>query len=78
MTDKWNGESRGCSDVIYSRLATHYRHCGVQSMEFTVEYITERLDSILMSAAQQDMKLVDILERVYDKRIMKGSTDGTK
>lgn len=67
MNDKWNGESRGCSDVIYSRLATIYRHNGVQSKEFTVEYIIETLDIILMSAAQQDMKLVDLLENVYDK-----------
>lgn len=92
MSDKWNGESRGNTDVIATRIMNLYRKQGmkytltefiddsyvnyymarhiekdVQSTVIDVELMVDQLEIVLKSAYKYDIKIIDLMEKVYDK-----------
>jgi hypothetical protein len=62
MNDTWNGESRGCADVMFTRIQNIVRNHDV-----TRKY-GNLYDSVIMLATwceEDDVRLTDILEKVY-------------
>lgn len=62
MSDTWNGESRGCADVMFTRIQNIIRNNDVPRKHGNL------YDAVIMLATwceEDDVRLTDILERVY-------------
>lgn len=62
MNDKWNGEARGCSDVMFTRIQNLVRKQGIKG-----EYgnLFDAVLSLITHCEENDKRLTDILEAVY-------------
>lgn len=62
MNDKWNGEARGCSDVMFTRIQNLARKQGTKG-----EYgnLFDAVLSLVTHCEENDKRLTDILEAVY-------------
>ena len=60
--DKWNGEARGCADVIFSRIQILQRKNSIKG-----EYgnLYDAVLSLVTYCEEKDSRLTDILEDVY-------------
>jgi len=72
MNDTWNGEARGCGDVMVTRIRNLLRKKGIPGKIVTdspYAYNEEQLDSdvqvIIATLEQNNLELTDVLERVY-------------
>lgn len=78
MNDVWNGEARGCSDVVFTRLGIleedYSRSCTsveatwnrrmMQTIYFDMD-IESSVMSLIYQCKKQNVKLVDLLTGVY-------------
>ena len=62
MSDKWNGESRGCSDVMSTRLQHIIRN---YSVEREYEDVYTSVLSLVTHCEENSVKLTDVLEKAY-------------
>lgn len=62
MSDKWNGESRGCSDVMVTRLQHIIRN---YSVEREYEDVYTSVLSLVTHCEENSVKLTDVLEKAY-------------
>lgn len=62
MNDKWNGEARGCADVMFSRIQILMRKQGVKGKYGN---LFDAVLSLVTHCEEQDARLTDILETVY-------------
>mgnify|MGYP000187923282 CR=1 FL=1 len=62
MNDKWNGEARGCSDVMFTRIQNLMRKNGTRK-----EYgnLFASVVSLVTHCEENNKRLTDILETVY-------------
>ena len=62
MSDTWNGESRGCADVMFTRIQNLIRKNGTKG-----EYgnLYDAVLSLVTHCEEGDKRLTDILEDVY-------------
>lgn len=62
MNDKWNGEARGCADVMFSRIQILMRKHKTKG-----EYgnLYDAVLSLATYCEEKDKRLTDILEDVY-------------
>ena len=62
MNDKWNGEARGCADVMFTRIQNLMR-----KNETKGEYnnLYKSVLSLATHCEENDKRLTDILEDVY-------------
>ena len=62
MSDTWNGESRGCADVMFTRIQNLMR-----KQEVRGEYgnLYNAVLSLVTHCEESDKRLTDILEDVY-------------
>ena len=74
MNDKWNGEARGCGDVMVTRIRSLMRQKGRSGKiinESPLMYNQENFDSdvatIIATLEQNDLDFCDVLEKVYLK-----------
>lgn len=60
--DKWDGEARGCADVIFSRIQILQRKNSIKG-----EYgnLYDAVLSLVTHCEERDRRLTDILEDVY-------------
>ena len=62
MNDKWNGEARGCADVMFTRIQNLMRknnHKGEYS------HLYDAVISLATHCEEKDKRLTDIFEEVY-------------
>ena len=62
MSDVWNGESRGCSDVMFSRIQILMRG---NNLEREYDDLYTSVISLVTFCEENDKRLTDILEKVY-------------
>ena len=62
MTDTWNGESRGTSDVMFTRIQILMRE---NDLEGEYDDLYTSVLSLVTHCEENDKKLTDILEKVY-------------
>jgi hypothetical protein len=62
MSDVWNGESRGCSDVMFSRIQILMRG---NDLEGEYDDLYTSVISLVTYCEENDKRLTDILEKVY-------------
>ena len=62
MNDKWNGEARGCADVMFSRIQILMRK---QKLKGKYGNLFDAVLSLVTHCEEQDVRLTDILETVY-------------
>ena len=62
MSDVWNGESRGCSDVMFSRIQILMRG---NNLEREYDDLYTSVISLVTFCEEHDKRLTDILEKVY-------------
>jgi len=62
MNDVWNGESRGCSDVMFSRIQILMRG---NNLEGEYDDLYTSVISLVTYCEENDKRLTDILEKVY-------------
>jgi len=62
MNDKWNGEARGCADVMFSRIQILMRK---QNLKGKYGNLFDAVLSLVTHCEEKDMRLTDILEDVY-------------
>lgn len=62
MNDKWNGESRGCADVMFSRIQILMRTKGYKGH---YSNLFDAVTSLVTHCEEKDVRLTDILEDVY-------------
>ncbi len=62
MSDTWNGESRGCSDVMFTRIQYIIRNYEVER-EYDDVYTA--VLSLVTHCEENSVRLTDILEKVY-------------
>ena len=62
MNDVWNGESRGCSDVMFSRIQILMRG---NNLEREYDDLYTSVISLVTFCEENDKRLTDILEKVY-------------
>ena len=62
MSKTWNGEARGCSDVMFTRIQNLMRKHGTKG-----EYgnLFDAVLSLVTHCEENDKRLTDILETVY-------------
>ena len=60
--DKWDGEARGCADVIFSRIQILLRKNNTKR-EYNNLY--ESVISLVTHCEDNNIRLTDILEEVY-------------
>ena len=72
MNDKWNGEARGCGDVMITRIRSLMRKKGISGKivnDSSLMYNEKNFDSdvknIIATLEQNDIDFCDVLERVY-------------
>lgn len=63
MSDKWDGEARGCADVIFSRIQILMRTNDFAAI--TVDDLYTSVLSLVTHCEKNDVRLADILEDVY-------------
>ena len=62
MNDKWNGEARGCSDVMFTRSQNLMRK---QKLKGKYGNLFDAVLSLVTHCEKNDKRLTDILEDVY-------------
>ena len=62
MNDTWNGESRGTSDVMFTRIQILMRE---NALEGEYDDLYTSVLSLVTHCEEKDKKLTDILEKVY-------------
>lgn len=62
MSKTWNGEARGCADVMFSRIQILMRK---QNVKGKYGNLFDAVLSLVTHCEEQDMRLTDILETVY-------------
>ena len=62
MNDKWNGEARGCSDVMFTRIQNLMRK---QEIKGKYGNLFDAVLSLVTYCEENDKRLTDILENVY-------------
>ena len=62
MSDTWNGESRGCADVMFTRIQTLMRG---NDLEGEYDDLYTSVISLVTYCEENDKRLTDILEKVY-------------
>ena len=62
MSDKWNGESRGCADVMFTRIQNLIRKQGIKG-EYNNLY--KAVVSLVTYCEENDKRLTDVFEDVY-------------
>ena len=62
MNDKWNGEARGCSDVMFTRIQNLMRK---QKLKGKYGNLFDAVLSLVTYCEKNDKRLTDILEDVY-------------
>lgn len=62
MNDKWNGEARGCSDVMFTRIQNLMRKNEVKGKYGN---LFDAVLSLVTHCEKNDKRLTDILEDVY-------------
>ena len=62
MNDKWNGEARGCADVMFSRIQILMRKNEIKGKYGN---LFDAVLSLATHCEEQDVRLTDILETVY-------------
>lgn len=62
MSDTWNGESRGCADVMFTRIQHIIRNYEVER-EYDDAYTS--VLSLVTHCEENGVRLTDILETVY-------------
>lgn len=62
MNDKWNGEARGCADVMFSRIQILVRK---QKTKGEYGNLYDAVLSLVTHCEENDKRLTDILEEVY-------------
>ena len=62
MNDKWNGEARGCSDVMFTRIQNLMRK---QKLKGKYGNLFDAVLSLVTHCEKNDKRLTDILEDVY-------------
>lgn len=62
MSKTWNGEARGCADVMFSRIQIIMRKQGVKGKYGN---LFDAVLSLVTHCEEQDTRLTDILETVY-------------
>jgi len=62
MNDKWNGEARGCADVMFSRIQILMRK---QKYPGHYSNLFNAVMSLVTHCEEKDLRLTDILEDVY-------------
>ena len=72
MNDKWNGEARGCGDVMITRIRSLMRQKGISgkivndsSLMYNEKNFDSDVKSIIATLEQNDIDFCDVLERVY-------------
>lgn len=60
--DKWDGEARGCADVIFSRIQILMRK---QKIKGEYGNLFDAVLSLVTYCEENDKRLTDILEEVY-------------
>jgi len=62
MNDKWDGESRGTADVMFTRIQTLMRK---NDLEGEYDDLYTSVLSLVTYCEENDKRLTDILEDVY-------------
>lgn len=62
MNDKWNGEARGCADVMFSRIQILMRKNEIKGKYGN---LFDAVLSLVTHCEEKDLRLTDILETVY-------------
>ena len=62
MKDKWNGEARGCADVMFSRIQIMMRK---RKAKGKYGNLYDAVLSLVTHCEEKDLRLTDILEDVY-------------
>ena len=62
MNDKWNGESRGTADVMFTRLQILMRE---NDLEREYDDVFTSVLSLVTHCEENDVRLTDIFEDVY-------------
>lgn len=62
MNDKWNGESRGTADVMFTRIQILMRE---NDLEGEYDDLYTSVLSLATHCEENDVRLTDILETVY-------------
>jgi hypothetical protein len=62
VSDTWNGESRGCADVMFSRIQILMRE---NNLEGEYDDLYTSVLSLVTHCEENDKRLTDILEKVY-------------
>lgn len=70
MNDKWNGEARGCSDVMFTRIQILMRKHKIKGRYSNLH---DSVMSLVTYCEEQDKRLTDVLEDVYIE--LKGDID---
>lgn len=62
MSNVWNGESRGCADVMFSRIQILMR---TNNLEREYDDLYTSVLSLVSYCEENDKRLTDVLEKVY-------------
>jgi len=62
MNDKWNGESRGTADVMFTRIQILMRE---NDLEGEYDDLYTSVLSLVTYCEESDRRLTDVLEDVY-------------
>ena len=62
MSDTWNGESRGCADVMFTRIQNIMRK---QEVKGKYDNLYGAVLSLVTHCEENDKRLTDIFEDVY-------------
>jgi len=62
MNDKWNGESRGTADVMFTRIQILMRE---NDLEGEYDDLYTSVLSLVTHCEEKDVRLTDVLEDVY-------------
>ena len=60
--DTWNGEARGCADVMFSRIQILMRK---QNVKGKYGNLFDAVLSLVTHCEEKDVRLTDVLEDVY-------------
>lgn len=73
MNDKWNGEARGCADVMVTRIRNLMRQKGIGGKHIDNEsaFVYNQNDfekefaKVIATLETNDLPLCDVLENIY-------------